>query len=522
MCFSRAAAFAALILLTVVFPLRAQDVTLTSRDGAVEVVGTLLGYDGEFYQLDSIYGVLTLDGSGVVCSGPGCPDLEAYVAEVRVMGARSSGRGLLPALLEGFGEREELSVRRIVTGDDKFTYVLTARGTGRIVARVAFDLSDTEAGFAALMSGDTDIVLSDREAQPQEIRDAKEAGLGDLAAAQRSRIVALDGLVAIVAQNNPVAALPLEKLEKVLSGEISNWQALGGIDAPIVVHSLDPRSGSGAEAVRRLLGVGGVLAAGAQIHPDSAALADAVARDPFALGVTRYSESGNARALALAGDCGFDFYASALALKSEDYPLTAPLFLYTPGRRLPKTARDFLRFLDTTEAQHIVARAGFVDQQLQEIPLAAQGGRFANAIAQAGEETGLDDLQALVGALGHGARLSLSFRFEAGSSALDAQSKANVRRLAGLLESGRFDGRELLFAGFSDGDGAASINRRIALQRAEAVRAAVRNAAETIDGDRVTLNVAGFGEAMPMACDDSEWGRQVNRRVELWLLDPQR
>jgi len=31
------------------------------------------------------------------------------------------------------------------------------------------------------------------------------------------------------------------------------------------------------------------------------------------------------------------------------------------------------------------------------------------------------------------------------------------------------------------------------------------------------LDVDAFGETMPMACDDSDWGRQVNRRVEVWV-----
>jgi phosphate transport system substrate-binding protein len=35
--------------------------------------------------------------------------------------------------------------------------------------------------------------------------------------------------------------------------------------------------------------------------------------------------------------------------------------------------------------------------------------------------------------------------------------------------------------------------------------------------DRVSLEVLGFGEAMPLACDDSALGRHANRRVEVWL-----
>jgi len=75
----------------------------------------------------------------------------------------------------------------------------------------------------------------------------------------------------------------------------------------------------------------------------------------------------------------------------------------------------------------------------------------------------------------------------------------------------------LLFVGFSDGEGAARGNREIALRRAEAVRRAVTTAAVTVNLERVTLDVDAFGEAMPMACDDSSWGRQANRRVEVWV-----
>jgi len=45
----------------------------------------------------------------------------------------------------------------------------------------------------------------------------------------------------------------------------------------------------------------------------------------------------------------------------------------------------------------------------------------------------------------------------------------------------------------------------------------VTSAAETANLSRIKLEVEAFGEAMPMACDDSAWGRQVNRRVEVWV-----
>jgi phosphate transport system substrate-binding protein len=165
----------------------------------------------------------------------------------------------------------------------------------------------------------------------------------------------------------------------------------------------------------------------------------------------------------------------------------------------------------------VIRRAGFVDQAPEEVAINDQGARFANAIAQAGTEIDLQELQAMVRYLTPLKRLTTSFRFEAGSTLLDAQSRSNVEQLATALEGSMYDGRRIVFVGFSDGRGSAGVNLNLARDRAEAVRRAVVNAARTADFDQIDVDVAAFGEAMPMACDDSAWGRQVNRRVEVWI-----
>ena len=107
----RAAISAALLLFTA-GTLAAQDVALTSRDGSVEISGTMLGFDGEFYRVDTDYGELTVDSSGVSCTGPGCPNLEDIVAEVRLSGSATMGAVLMPALTDAFAERQGYSVGR--------------------------------------------------------------------------------------------------------------------------------------------------------------------------------------------------------------------------------------------------------------------------------------------------------------------------------------------------------------------------------------------------------------------------
>ena len=288
---------------------------------------------------------------------------------------------------------------------------------------------------------------------------------------------------------------------------------------PISLHLPAEGSGLSQAIADQLLVPDGlkILADGGTRHAMLADLAQAVAADTFALGLTSYADRGNTQDLMLTGSCGFSMEASRRTIKTEDYPLTAPMFLYFPARRLPQIAREFLAFTRGPAAQIVIRRSGFVDQTPEEIEVEHQGNRFANAIANAGTEVSLGELQRMTATLTPMSRLSTSFRFEAGSIRLDAQSRSNVQQLARALEVGQYDARRLLFVGFSDGNGAADANRDIALRRADAVLRAVKEAAVAGNLERVELGVDAFGEAMPMACDESTWGQRANRRVEIWV-----
>ncbi len=513
-----AAGLAALFLVLTGVSALADDVTLRSRDGAIELSGTLLGFDGDFYRVETQYGELTVDGSGVSCEGPGCPSLIDFVAELSISGSSTVGDVLMPALVEGFAMQSGLKAERIRIDDTHFEYVLAKGEDAKPVGRFTFRVSSTDEGFADLLADEADLVMALREIRPGELALAEEVGLGQLDDVNRSRVLALDAMTVIVSPTNPVSALSVSDLARILSGEIDNWRILGGPDAPISIHMRDAQSGI-AQAVedRVLKQARTTLVEDIARHQTNKALAEAVARDQLGLGVASYSEIGNSKPLALTGPCGFQLRANRLTIKTEDYPLTAPMFLYIPARRLPKLARDFLAYTRTAPAQIITRRAGFVDQAPEEIAINAQGDRFANAIRVAEVDTDLAALKRMVDTLAPLRRLSTSFRFEAGAARLDAQSRSNVQQLAHAIEAGVYDGRQLVFVGFSDGEGPAAGNLRIAQQRAQAVKQAVEAAIEASSLTQVRFSTDAFGEAMPMACDDTSWGRQVNRRVEVWV-----
>jgi phosphate transport system substrate-binding protein len=514
----RVAQLAALSIVLIAAAASAQDVELRSLDGSVTLEGNLVGYDGAYYRIDTIYGPITVAAEGVACAGPGCPDLTTFVAEARVAGEATVAEGLLPALLAGFAGSRGMTLGATEAGDDGISYALT-RSDGSIAARFLVRPGNSDAGFLALLNGEIDLALTLRAPTEAERRADRSGAPGDPPLSQRVRVIGLDALVPIVAPQNPIDALSLPDLAAIIRGEIDNWQRLGGPDAPIALHLMQAEMGLAQAFAARISGpsIAARPIEGAVTHDSAMTLSAAVADDAYALGITAQSAQGAARNLPLAGACGMSQVADANAVKAEDYPLTAPVYFYLAPRRLPQLVRDFLAWTETAAAERIVAQAGYVNQSLTRTPLGLQGVRLANAIGAAGQEVPLAELQRLVRTLRTADRLSSTFRFAGGSVELDAQSRASAARLAAAIERGAFDGQTLFFVGFSDSEGDAAVNRRLSRRRAETARAAVRAAAEAAEPDRVTLAVDAFGEAMPMACDDSDWGRAVNRRVEVWL-----
>ncbi len=473
--------------------LLAQDVTLTSRDGSLAIAGTLQAYDGEFFRIDSKYGPLTVDAQGVICDGPACPDLTAPKAIIRFVGEVDAGMTLLQPLVQAFAASRGLTYA--APAGPGGPAILTDPATGKVLAEISFRPMSPDQARAAIKADGADMIVSS-ETTP------------DLGA----RALAMDALIPIVAPDNPLPGISTLDLAKALAGEVTNWAQIGGPDMPLVLHGLEP----GSDLQRALSARLGRKVAAQVTHANLAQLSAAVVKDPWALAVTGQAAAAAARRLPLSDSCGFPLLPSRLAVKAQDYPLTLPLYLLTPRRRLPLMAREFLEFLALPSAQTAVAKAGYIDRAPERQPMTADGLRLINAIQGAGDETTLADLKRLVDLMDGADRLSLTFRFEDGSDQMDTASRENLLDLARLLEARVFQDQALYLAGFSDGSGPAKDNMALSQARAAAVLEALKIAAPSIPADLLPKIVA-FGEGLPMACDETGPGRRLNRRVELWL-----
>ena len=94
-------------------------------------------------------------------------------------------------------------------------------------------------GAKALLNRKCDIANMSRFMKENEFKACAESGVMPVAS-----VVALDGLPVLVHPSNPVANLSVEQVRRIYTGEISNWNQVGGPDLGIVVISRDTNSGT--------------------------------------------------------------------------------------------------------------------------------------------------------------------------------------------------------------------------------------------------------------------------------------
>jgi glucose/mannose transport system substrate-binding protein len=108
-------------------------------------------------------------------------------------------------------------------------------------------------------------------------------------------------------------------------------------------------------------------------------------------------------------------------------------------------------------------------------------------------------------------RLNLNFHFLAGSSQFDENAPGDLDRLVALLADPAYQQRSLLLFGFSDNAGGIKKNIALSKDRARAVADELQ-----MRGIKPSV-VNGFGKELPIASNNTENGREQNRRVEVWL-----
>ncbi len=110
------------------------------------------------------------------------------------------------------------------------------------------------------------------------------------------------------------------------------------------------------------------------------------------------------------------------------------------------------------------------------------------------------------------ANIDLAILFEFDSDTLQRQAWSQLEQLSGALLSPTLSGSSFLIVGHTDAKGSDKYNMDLSYRRAYAVRKAL---VDQLGVDARRLRVQGYGESRPVASNDSDYGRSLNRRVTI-------
>ena len=411
----------------------------------------------------------------------------------RLHGSNTVGEKLAPALLQAFLQQQQAEGFDWQQTQSPVERALNFSKAGKR-EKVQLHAHGSSTAFKDLASGKADIGMASRRISADEVEKLKPQ-LGDLSKIGNEHIVALDGLAVIVNQNNALKAISTEMLAKIFSGEVSRWSQLGGADQPITLYARDDKSGTFDTFKSLVLDkFGKQLSPTASRFESSSELSAKVSQDEYAIGFIGLNYISFNKALAISEGAGSTpIYPTRFTISTEDYALSRRLYLYTPTAA-SQVAKDFAQFAISDEGQHLVEQTGLISQNIrvEQVYPISNAPQSYNSYASQGQ------------------RLSLNFRFSYGDNELDNKGKRDLQRLVRFMEQN--SGRRLVLMGFSDAVGAVAKNAELALKRAKAVEREL-----TARGIAV-MAVESYGEMLPVANNDTESGRERNRRVEVWVI----
>jgi phosphate transport system substrate-binding protein len=198
-------------------------------------------------------------------------------------------------------------------------------------------------GINAVREGSADIGMASRELRPEERTDGIEAFQ-----------IATDVLGIIVHPSNPISELSLAQLQGIYSGEIVNWNELGGLDLPIIPVIREISSGTRGAFDDLVLG-GLAPTPTANIQVTAGEVESKVASDTGAIGYVGFANLKlNVKVLAIDS-----VLPSPQTVQAKTYRLSRPLYLLL-GPLSRSIARSFIEYVLSPEGQQIVAADGWV------------------------------------------------------------------------------------------------------------------------------------------------------------------
>jgi phosphate transport system substrate-binding protein len=219
-------------------------------------------------------------------------------------------------------------------------------------------------GIAALINGTTDICQASRKIKQSEIDQAEANGVEP-----HEIQVATDALSVVEHPSNPVSELTIAQLSAIYTGEITNWNEVGGNDVEIVAIARDTNSGTHVFFKEHVVQMQGLptedksLEYGGDVLmlPSTEEGVSQVASNPNAIFYPGLGYvTGEVKPLAIkqtADSTGV--LPSVQTALDGTYPIARPLLFYTNGEPTG-VIEDFIDYCLSSKGQEKIIEVGYV------------------------------------------------------------------------------------------------------------------------------------------------------------------
>jgi phosphate transport system substrate-binding protein len=310
--------------------------------------------------------------------------------------------------------------------------------------------------------------------------------------------VALDGIAIVVNRANSVKELTKSQIRDIFTGKITNWAQVGGQSGQINTYARQLQSGT-FEAFKQLVLEQSTASFPSTVNlfEESKQLISAIEKDPLGIGFSSFSSIGTTNALGLSDVGTAVQYPSVFTIQTEDYLLTRRLYLASSATTQNPMVNRFIAFCNADNGgQKAVAETGFVNMNLHNEN--TQQINLQNAPPQ------------YIAATSGAKRLPTTLHFQTGSSAPDVRARDDMKRIMSILSEPQNRQKQVELIGFTDNVGNPTQNLTLSTQRAQTIQTEFAKFG-------LKTQVFGFGQAMPIANNETALNQNKNRRVEVWI-----
>jgi phosphate transport system substrate-binding protein len=498
-----------------------RNVALTALGGGFTLEGELIDITDSNYVIDTANGELIVRRELVTCEGNACPtESEGVEIETLVIaGPDDIGLNVIRTVVQTFSDDKSLNVTSSNMSDGSADLIV-GDDTGVAVAQINAQPMQARDALNAVITGRADFALVREEATPGLLSELTGQTVVAVEDVLFARTIALDALSVVTHASNPIDTLSVDTLGAILSGRVTNWSEIGGPTGKISIYGLDQSTELMGKLRSEVLGDPNARMTDYTVLTNITELSRVAQSDPLALSVVYRSQQAGLRALELASSCNIYYGSSDFAIQTQEYPFVVGWHLYA-AKEATQTefGANLISFLQTDDGQQTLSSLGLLSQSLRLQAMKEQGARVLTSVLAAPDGQTRQTVSTYFEQVAESRRLSTSLRFTSGSSIPDGKALEDIRRISAIVRSPAYENYSVKLVGFSDSVGAFAANQELSTGRASAIAQLLLDENPGwLSNDNV--EVFGAGPIAPVACNDLDAGRQLNRRVEVWLTPP--